>query len=113
MNKKIHEIHKKLNTTKITNHTVTTKSGFQTLDTAKWPQLSSSCALLTSQNDVKSMGNIASKPCDDHSRLTICQVPPNHLRLLKHSWISDRLKKEAPVNSGCAVLPTHTVGLLM
>ena len=95
MNKKIHEIHKNLNTTKITNHTVTTTSGCQTLDTAKWPQLMSPCALLTSQNDVKSIGNIASKPCDDHRRLTVCQVPPNHLRLLKHSWISDRLKTVA------------------
>ena len=71
MNTKIHDTHKKLNITKITNHTVTTTSGFQTLDTAKWPQLRSPCALLTSHIDVKSISNIASKPCDDHSRLTI------------------------------------------
>ena len=49
MNKKIHETNKNLNTTKIANHTVTTTSGCQTLDTAKWPQLRSPCALLTSQ----------------------------------------------------------------
>ena len=60
MNNKIHGIHKNLNTTKITNHTVTTISGCQTLDTAKWHQLRSPCALLTSQVDVKSIGNIAS-----------------------------------------------------